>query len=117
MSDEDLIRRGDVVKAATEYLWETKVDPMLLWYVEQAVLTIPAADPLADPRVQALVGYSQAKRDLCLFLDPDLASADAWGWDDDSVFAAALARLTTSKPDQIDTVASSTLAEIEGEKT
>jgi hypothetical protein len=41
------------------------------------------------------VGYSQAKRDLCLFLDPDLASADAWGWDDDSVFAAALARLTS----------------------
>jgi hypothetical protein len=62
------------------------------------------------------VGYSQAKRDLCLFLDPDLASADAWGWDDDSVFAAALARLTTPKPDQIDTVARTTLAEIEGEK-
>jgi hypothetical protein len=45
MSDEDLIRRGDVVKATAEYLWETQVDPMLLWYVEQAVLTIPAAAP------------------------------------------------------------------------
>jgi hypothetical protein len=107
MSDEDLIRRGDVVKATAEYLWETQVDPMLLWYVEQAVLTIPAAAP-------DKVGYSQAKRDLCLFLDPGLASADAWGWDDDSVFAAALARLTTPKPDQIDTVARAICAEIEG---
>jgi hypothetical protein len=51
------------------------------------------------------VGYSQAKRDLCLFLDPDLASADAWGWDDDSVFAAALARLTTDAPWRAEAIA------------
>ena len=46
MSDNDLIRRGDALKVLR---WE---------YSRQdraAITALPAADPLADPRVQALV--------------------------------------------------------------
>jgi hypothetical protein len=65
--------------------------------IQERAILCAALEALIDKPAPApdKVGYSQAKRDLCLFLDPDLASADAWGWDDDSVFAAALARLTT----------------------
>jgi hypothetical protein len=44
MSDNDLIRRGDVLAAAKGFIG-----------AETAITALPAADPLADPRVQALV--------------------------------------------------------------
>ena len=82
MTDNDPIRRGDVVKATAEYLWETQVDPMLLWYVEQAVLAIPAADPLADPRVQALVEVLKAvaQHEVSIFWGPDAEKNERASW-------------------------------------
>jgi hypothetical protein len=44
MSDHDMIRRGDALAAAKGFIG-----------AETAITAIPAADPLADPRVQALV--------------------------------------------------------------
>jgi hypothetical protein len=50
MSNNDLIRRGDVLAAAKGFIG-----------AETAITALPAADPLADPRVQALV---EALREL-----------------------------------------------------
>jgi len=44
MSYNDLIRRGDALAAAKGFIG-----------AETALAAVPAADPLADPRVQALV--------------------------------------------------------------
>ena len=44
MSDKDLIRRGDVLAAARGFIG-----------AETAITALPAADPMADPRVTALV--------------------------------------------------------------
>jgi hypothetical protein len=44
MSDNDLIRRGDVLAAAKGFIG-----------AETAITALPAADPMADPRVKALV--------------------------------------------------------------
>jgi hypothetical protein len=44
MSDNDLIRRGDALAAAKGFIG-----------AETAITALPAADPLADPRVKALV--------------------------------------------------------------
>jgi hypothetical protein len=44
MSYNDLIRRGDALAAAKGFIG-----------AETAIAAVPAADPLADPRVQALV--------------------------------------------------------------
>jgi hypothetical protein len=44
MSDNDLIRRGDALAAAKGFIG-----------AETAITTLPAVDPLTDPRVQALV--------------------------------------------------------------
>ena len=51
MSDNDLIRRGDAIRQA---------DRWVRGFVEadtigKAITAIPAVDPLADPRVRALV--------------------------------------------------------------
>ena len=47
MSDNDLIRRGDAMRIVDE-------DETAAFAYEQ-LRALPAADPLADPRVQALV--------------------------------------------------------------
>jgi hypothetical protein len=44
MSDHDMIRRGDALAAAKGFIG-----------AETAIAALPAADPLVDPRVQALV--------------------------------------------------------------
>ena len=51
MSDHDLIRRGDALKVLRwEYSRQDRAD----------ITAIPAADPLADPRVKALVEALEA---------------------------------------------------------
>ena len=50
MSDNDLIRRGDALAAAKGFIG-----------AETAITALPAADPLADQRVKALV---EALRDI-----------------------------------------------------
>ena len=58
MGDDDLIRRGDAVAKANDgvlkYLTEEFETPPEA-YIREAIAALPAADPLADPRVRALV--------------------------------------------------------------
>lgn len=58
MSDDDLIRRGDAVAKANDgvlkYLHEEFETPPEA-YIREAIAALPAADPLSDPRVLALV--------------------------------------------------------------
>jgi hypothetical protein len=57
MSDNDLIRRGDAIRQA---------DRWVRGFVEadtigKAIAALPASDPLADPRVQALVEWMEGE--------------------------------------------------------
>jgi len=65
MSDDDLIRRGDAVAKANDgvlkYLTEEFETPPEA-YIREAIAALPAADPLADPRVRAMI---MAERDRC----------------------------------------------------
>ena len=53
MSYNDLIRRGDALAAAKGFIG-----------AETAIAAVPAADPLADPRVQALVEAIRVQSNL-----------------------------------------------------
>jgi hypothetical protein len=55
MSDEDLIRRGDAKRFAHQAIIQRGKHANAAASVDHALAALPAVDPLADPRVQALV--------------------------------------------------------------
>jgi hypothetical protein len=59
MSDNDSIRRGDALAAAKGFIG-----------AETAIAALPAVDPLADPRVQALVRASDKARIILAEYEP-----------------------------------------------
>ena len=61
MSDNDPIRRGDALKVLRwEYSRQDRAD----------ITALPAADPLADPRVQALVEAADKARIILAEYEP-----------------------------------------------
>ena len=63
MSDNDLIRRGDVL--ALPHRLSASCDAHDGYFISaDAIRALPAADPLADPRVQALVEAIRVQSNL-----------------------------------------------------
>jgi hypothetical protein len=61
MSDNDLIRRGDVLAVIGPMQWSNSpIAAMAACDAYKSIDAIPAADPLADPRVRALVEAANA---------------------------------------------------------
>jgi hypothetical protein len=73
MSDHDLIRRGDALKVLRwEYSRQDRAD----------ITAIPAADPMADPRVKALVEALRAveQHEVSIFWGPDAEKNERASW-------------------------------------
>ena len=84
MSDEDLIRRGDAKRFAHQAIIQRGKHANAAASVDHALAALPAVDPLADPRVQALVeglrGFMSKVDTACLVErdHPQAEFADAW---------------------------------------
>ena len=74
MSDHDLIRRGDALSVLRDEIDLARIAmpqcvPILAADM-RAIAALPAADPLADPRVQALVEAADKARIILAEYEP-----------------------------------------------
>jgi hypothetical protein len=67
MSNNDMIRRGDAKLCLIDWWFHA---PMFHQKAERAIAALPAVDPLADPRVQALVEASDKARIILAEYEP-----------------------------------------------
>ena len=82
MSYNDLIRRGDAKRFAHQAIIQRGKHANAAASVDHALAALPAVDPLADPRVQALVEALQAvaQHEASIFFGPDAEKNKRASW-------------------------------------